>query len=206
MKTRFAAGLAAIGALALSAGAAHGVMVNFFQVSNNGPEDVSGQLLLDVTDFGGGVISFDLSNAGPVDSVITLFHIQDDGALFDDVVAVIDGAGVDFAEDTPPVGNLPEGNGAGFTSDWGAGATPPPAHNGVNEGEELELRLSLAPGKTFADVLASLQSGDLRAGLHVQSIGEEGASESYISNPPIPTPGTIAIGALAGIAGFRRRR
>jgi hypothetical protein len=151
------------------------------------------------------VISFDLSNTGPVESTVKQFNIQDLDGLFADLVAVNDSPNaVSFTEDSPAA-NLPEANGLGFVSHWGATADPPPATKGVDPGESLELQLELVNGKTFADVLASVQSGALRGGLHVISIDGEG-SEAYFSNPPIPTPGTIAIGALACLAGVRRRR
>ena len=208
MRTRTAAPLVGIAALALSAGAAQATVVTFSQITSNGSVDVSAQLILDITDLGGGIISFDLSNVGPLSSVITMFNLQDNSALFADMTAVISGAGVDFEEQAPP-GNLPAGNTVNFISAWGSKATPPPAHNGVNEGEEVELRLLLNGGKSFADVSAAIASGALRAGLHVQSIDQPGGgdqSETYVSNPQLPTPGTLAIAALGGMVATRRRR
>ena len=208
MSLRTKSALAGIAAVTLSASAAHAVTLPFFQITANGSVDVSNQLILDVTALGGGTISFDLSNAGPLSSVITMFNIQDDDGLFSDMTAVINGAGVDFSEDAPP-GNLPGGNSVSFVSDWGSTANPPPAHNGVNEGEELELKFSLAGGKDWSDVLDALGSGALRAGLHVQSIDQPGGgdqSESYVSNPPLPTPGALALAAIGMIGAARRRR
>jgi len=208
MNMRRQSALVGIGAVALFAAAAHGVVVPFYQITANGSVDVSGQLVLDITDLGGGTISFDLSNAGPLSSVITMFNIQDEDGLFSDMTAVINGAGVDYSEDDPP-GNLPGGNSVSFVSDWGSTANPPPAHNGVNEGEEVELRFSLASGKDWNDVLDSLGSGALRAGLHVQSIDQPTGgdqSESYVSNPPLPTPGTLALAAIGLVGASRRRR
>ncbi len=205
MQTRTFSALAAIGALAMCAGAANATFLTFNQITANGTTDVSGQLVLEVSDLGGGVISFDLQNVGPIDSVITMFNLQDNDALFADMLSVINGAGVDFIEKVPP-GNLPAGNNVGFVSAWGSEATPPPAHNGVNEGEELELRFSLAGGKSFADVSAALASGALRAGLHVQSIDTAGKSETYVSNQNVPTPGALALASIAGLATFRRKR
>ena len=196
--------LSGIASLALCAGAAHATFVPFFQITNNGNADVSGQIILEITDLGGGIVSFDLSNAGPLASTFAMFNIQDNDDLFSDMTAVIDSAGVDFEEDAPP-GNLPGGNSVSFVSAWGSTAEPPPAQKGVDPGESVELRLSLAAGKTFADVDAAIISGALRGGVHVISI-EEGGSESYVSNPPVPTPGTLALAAIGMIGAARRRR
>mgnify|MGYP001290197172 CR=1 FL=1 len=205
MRTRSIGALAGLSALTLFAGSAHGVMVSFFQASNNGNLDVSGQMVLEISDLGGGVISFDLSNTGPVESTVKQFNVQDLDGLFADLIAINDSPNaVAFTEDTPAA-NLAEANGLGFVSHWGATADPPPATRGVDPGESLEYEFSLAAGKTFADVLASLGSGKLRAGLHVISIDGAG-SEAYFSNPLIPTPGTLAIAGAAGLIGIRRRR
>lgn len=206
MNTRVMAAMAGVGALALAAGSANAVIVNFVEITNNTPDDVSGQLLLDINDLGGGVISFDLSNLGPLNSTVEQFNVQDLDGLFSDMIAVNDNPNaVAFTEDAPAA-NLPSGNNVSFVSTWGASADPPPAQRGVDPGESLELQFSLANGKTFADVLASLGTGKLRAGLHVISIGTAEESETYVSNPLIPTPGTLAIAGAAGLIGIRRRR
>jgi len=74
-------------------------------------------------------------------------------------------------------------------------------------------------GGTYAQVLAGLQSGALRFGLHVQGInlpGCEDGSDSFVSYvppvlPPIPTvplpaSGLMFLGALGGLVGLRRRK
>ncbi len=57
-------------------------------------------------------------------------------------------------------------------------------------------------GKTFADVLAELNRGDLRVGIHVQSYSNEGSescvSQSQaVSSQTLPEPSAAALDILA---------
>ena len=81
--------------------------------------------------------------------------------------------------------------------------------------EFVTIRFNLQGGKVFNDVLSDLNSGALRIGLHVQSIGPSSASDSFVSKPPfdpgptpIPLPATVWMGALGligvGLMKYRR--
>jgi len=68
----------------------------------------------------------------------------------------------------------------------------------------------LIPGMAFGDVIAALEDGALRIGMHVRSIGVDEESDAFVNGPPgvvIPTP-TAGAWGLAGLAliGARRRR
>ncbi|GAA5496820.1 hypothetical protein Rhal01_03006 [Rubritalea halochordaticola] len=83
--------------------------------------------------------------------------------------------------------NLPGGNNLTpvFSSDFGLGAVPPPAHTGLDPGETLTINFT----GSFDDIYEALYNGDLRIGLHVQQIGDElGNSASYINDAPPPPP------------------
>ena len=197
--------------LALSAPAG-AELVGFERITGNASVDVAGQLWVDVIDAGGNQVLFWFSNSGPIASSITDVYF-DDGSLLG-IASVVDGTGVDFEQGASP-GNLPGGNdasppfvaSAGFTAD----SEPPTQPNGVNPSEWLKIFFDLQAGRTFADVLEDLESGELRIGLHVQAIGAEGESDSFVNTPPsrpIPEPATMLLlgGGLLGLAGLRRRR
>jgi len=196
---------AAVGML-LSAGA-QGVTLGFDCITNNyGPDCTTGeaQLTVIVSDPGGGEVLFHFKNAAGNASSITDVY-WDDGSLLG-LASLTNGPGVSFDSGCSP-GNLPGGNGispafqttAGFCAD----SDPPVQPLGVNPGEWLKVYFDLQLGKTFADVLADLASGELRIGIHVQGFSG-GGSESFVAVPEPTTLGLLAAG-LAALSGSARR-
>jgi hypothetical protein len=60
------------------------------------------------------------------------------------------------------------------------------AANGVNAiGESLGILFDLVNGQDYDGVLAALDDGSLRIGLHVGSF-TSGGSESFVNDPPVP--------------------
>ena len=99
------------------------------------------------------------------------------------------GGSVGTAYTTPAnPGALPSGNNAipTFDTDYSFGATPPATSNGALTGESFFVVFDLLNGQNQADIDALLLSGDLRFGMHVQSLelpGQtQGNSEALISN------------------------
>ena len=137
----------------------------------------------------------------------------DDGTLLG-IASIIDAdeggghAGVDFERGAKPT-ELPNGppdfeTTAGFSADsdppvptWGVEASNP-------ANEWLEIIFDINPKSTPDAVFGELETGELRIGIHVQSIGPY--SESLVNI--IPEPATIAILALGSIAllSTKRRR
>jgi hypothetical protein len=189
------------------------VTYTFNGITNNNAGDTTvgeTQLSVNVTDAGGGLVRFELLNAGPAASSITDIYF-DDAGLFADLNTIQESAGVSFSEGASP-GNLPGGNSITpkFTVTTGllADSDPPVQPNGVNPGEWVAVYLALAAGQTFADVLADLADLSLRIGIHVQGFFG-GGSESFINNPsPIPLPPAVVLlgTALAGLSFFRIKR
>src|SRR5215510_170447 len=100
------------------------------------------------------------------------------------------GAGVAFAlGGSPP--DMPGGTNVGFVSDFRVGANSPAPTNGLNPGETLSLVFNLN-SSTFTDVINALNSGALRVGLHVISIGTAATSSSFVT---VPEP---SVGLLLG--------
>jgi hypothetical protein len=80
---------------------------------------------------------------------------------------------------------------AGFSAD----SDPPAQPNGVNPTEWLDITFDLQSGQTFDDVVAQLNSGALRIGIHVQGFAN-GGSESFI-NDPTTAVSLSSVGATA---------
>lgn len=189
---------------------AQATTVGFGCITNNLAGDCAigeSQLSAEVSDQGGGVVRFLFVNAGPEASAISEVYF-DDGSLLA-LSTVTDGPGVDFEPDANPP-DLPGGNSISpafqVTAGFLAQAIPAPSMNGVGPSEWVAIDFLLQGGKTFADVLTDLSTGDLRIGLHVIAYAS-GGSESFV-NTPLPEPSTgLLLGAGFVVAmGARRRR
>lgn len=206
-----AAGVA-VGSL-MAASSAQAVAISFTKITNNGNTDVSSQLAADVTDAGGGQVAFKFTNAVGVASSITDIYFDDNStAVLLSLVGIANSAGVSFSAGASPP-NLPGGAPFSFDADFASDSDSPTTSNGVNAaGEFVTLTFNLVGGKTFADVLAELGSGELELGLHVQAIAPQGGSDSYISTgtPPtnVPEPATLGLfgAGLLGLGLLRQRR
>jgi MYXO-CTERM domain-containing protein len=177
----------------------------------------------------GSQVSFTFTNVGLAASAITDIYFDDRGGTLSGSMVITSSemsgpTPVSFKEFATPA-NLPGGGGlspafqttAGFSSE----STNPHVRNGVGNtsgGEEwVSLTFNLA--LDFAAVLAALDNGNLRVGLHVQGFAG-GGSESFINGrgeqplgedppPPIiplPATGGLGLAGLAAIGAYRRRR
>jgi hypothetical protein len=58
---------------------------------------------------------------------------------------------------------------------------------------------SLNDNHTFTELITELKDGDFRVGLHVQSIGDTGGSDSFIDTPPLQFPNQPLCSCLAQV-------
>ena len=81
----------------------------------------------------------------------------------------------------------------------------PPAIWGIDPGEKLQLFFDLLEGKTFSNVINELNSGgELRIGIHIQSLGPGG--NDSVSAVNVPEPMSIMLLSLGSLYLFGRRR
>lgn len=197
--------------LMLVAQSASAISLDYFQASNNAGIDLSSQFETTLTAVSGGV-EFTFFNHVGVDSSITdiYFDLGTNNSLFSNFSIAEQSAGVSF-DLTPHPGNLPAPSSFNFTSDFGGDSTSPhTAANGIDvNGEYLTFLGTLGAGFTYADLLADILDDTFRVGLHVQSIGQAGESDAYISRPnviPLPAAAWLFGSALTGLFISTRRR
>jgi hypothetical protein len=133
----------------------------------------------------------------------------------DALVKIVNESGVCFTSGgTPP--NLPGGQSLRppFLGDFRATTLPPTKPNGVDAATDIvKVKFTLKPGKTLADVISALNLNILRVGLHVQAIGVDGQSDSYLHMLPgemfevVPEPASGILWLLGlGLVGAHRLR
>ena len=191
------------------------VLYPFEIFTDNSPyaDDPGWNLFVDVWD-GTGAVNFTFYNDSSIESSVARIYF-DDGSLisFSTIINSENPSGQDytqFSDMGPSPGNLPGANLLGdppFVADeeFSIGATNPPPWKGVNDGDPANEWVTVQynlNGGSLAGVLAELNTGVLRVGLHVIDVADA-YSESAIL---IPEPATVALLGLGALALLRRRR
>jgi hypothetical protein len=205
--------LAVAGVAALSAVSA--APASAFNFSNIAGGDTPGDayknsFTFDVFNLGSAVL-FNIKNSGDAAApsmFISQVLFDDNGYLSAPSLNVSNIGEVEFTGGASK-DQLPQG-GKGFTTDYAFSRKPGPGNAfGIQAGESLGVRFT----GNYNNVILALKSGDLKLGLHVQSL-PNGQSDSYISSSSsgntenTPEPLTmLAAGAAVGFGTmFKKQR
>jgi hypothetical protein len=176
-----------------------------FSFSNIGGGDTPGDAYVNNFEFnvravsGTRLVVFDIFNLGnPADSDMFISKV-----FFDDNNNYLSGPSVNFSN-IGQVGffggasndRLPQG-GNDFTTDYAFSRVGPGNEYGIQGGEKLGLSFVA----NYNNVLAALNSGTLKLGLHVQAL-PNGQSDSYISSNTQDTPEPLTMLAAGAAVGF----
>lgn len=157
----------------------------------------------------GTYVTMTFSNVSSVESVIAQIYLHDSGeALLGSptILSPMVNNELKFVVGSGSPTNLPGGNdpGVNFAANTALSvyASSPAPKNGIGQTESLVLQYTLLTDiTTLSD---ALQDGTLRFGMHVQSIGDDGNSLSFVGTPdelppppppqdPVPEPATLVL-------------
>jgi len=217
MKSGIMAYVATTAAAWTSIAFASSVDVSFSNITKSAASNLTSQLKMTVSDVAGepSKVDFTFRNLVGLSSSIKDIYF-DAGAPGGFFVGgkVFTQSGSDFKWGAGGAAEMPGSNklSPAFSStlNLGASAGSGDASLGLDQvADTLVLRMSLADGKSFNDIInalitSPLKAGAVRVGLNVASIGPGGDNDSYVSNllvVPLPPAAWGGLGCLAAVIG-----
>lgn len=185
-------------------------MYTFKGVTYNNAESIAAgtsQLRLFVTEKGidsAGIekVEFKFLNTGPGASILTEIYFYGSPIL---TPSYIDDScpGVDFKglHDGAKPSHLAGYNAAPLEVFYATEAKNPEPANGVGPDEWVTIGCTLGQGKTYADLIECLESGEIVVGIHVRY---NNFSDSFINE--VPEPATLVMLAMGGVVLTIRRK
>ena len=139
---------------------------------------------------------FQFVNQSLITSSVAAIYFDEDH--FDGVIDIITSQGVAINVDTAKPGELPQAGSLdpSFTSSISFGSEKPPAHDGINPGQEMTIIFQLNDSPGSSNWIEDFLTGQLRVGAHVIGL-PDGSSYSAVSQ--IPEPATLSILGLGSI-------
>lgn len=210
--------IASCAALAISAGAFGGTTnLSFSNITGNAGQDIASQLKVSLSDVAGDATKVDVVFRNMVGVASSIKEVYFDagpaGSIFS-AGLIQSQTGASFVWGSGSPGNLPGGNSLTPAFETSLSLLAGSGNGGPTTGldaasDSLTVRLTLASGKTYADVLNGVladasASNSIRVGMHVTSIGASGKSDSYVSNlliVPLPPAAWAGLACLTGVIG-----
>ncbi|MFT5422680.1 MAG: hypothetical protein ACI89L_000445 [Phycisphaerales bacterium] len=205
----------AIAALALAAGLAQAQSAPFVVFENGDGIELTGlQIDLEVVDLGTQV-RFIVANNSTLESRVTSIYFEltdlSFGALSNPIIE--NNAGVNY-EDDKVAPRKPAGSIKHHGGDWGGTfyglkpTVPQPNFTGMTTGESVSIVFDLVNGYSGADIANALSNDPVgfRVAMHIQSVGDSGASVWAVADTLVPSPGALAVFGAGSLVAFRRRR
>ena len=104
--------------------------------------------------------------------------------------------------------NIPGSNNINFDTTYGFSADPPPTTTGIDPGEQFVISFG---NTSVVDIILAMSSGELRIGVHVQQIGNNDGSASFVTTTSgpvtsVPEPSSALLLSFAGLSCLMRRK